>query len=218
MRARGEGGCCGEAHGDGCGCGAAEAPETVDARGRLERYAAAATAASTGSAACCNGEAPRAAQALARASTRLRTATPCPTPAARLARLWQPHRRRRSPKRRSWTRIGRRIAVSASGGSDRESIRPRHDRRDARSRLPKPARGHVENVESRARSRTCHSLTTRSTIISNCVINLRDKPRVFREAAGCPRGRIAVSDVVADPDMDEPRAATCRWTGASLVR
>ncbi|HEY3726606.1 MAG TPA: arsenite methyltransferase [Solirubrobacteraceae bacterium] len=54
-------------------------------------------------------------------------------------------------------------------------------------------------------------------VISNCVINLSaDKPKAIRETARVlrPGGRFAISDVIADPDMDEAtKADMAAWTG-----
>lgn len=54
-------------------------------------------------------------------------------------------------------------------------------------------------------------------IVSNCVLNLSvDKPKVFAEAARVlrPGGRLAISDVIAAPDMDDAtRADMAAYTG-----
>jgi arsenite methyltransferase len=77
----------------------------------------------------------------------------------------------------------------------------------------------VENVEFRKGYLEDLPLSDESVdvVISNCVINLSgDKRTVLAEAARVLRrgGRFAVSDVVADPHMDEEtRADMAAWTG-----
>ena len=82
-----------------------------------------------------------------------------------------------------------------------------------------PANAGVENVEFVKgyieQIRLADS--TVDVIVSNCVLNLSsDKARVLREAARVlkPGGRLAVSDVIASPDMDETtRADLAAYTG-----
>src|SRR5438034_6851762 len=76
-------------------------------------------------------------------------------------------------------------------------------------------RGHIEDIPLPDASV--------DVVISNCVINLSaDKPQVIREAARVlkPGGRFAVSDVIADEDMDDANRGDMRpytgWRGGRL--
>jgi SAM-dependent methyltransferase len=70
-------------------------------------------------------------------------------------------------------------------------------------------KGHIEAIPLPA--------ATVDVVLSNCVINLStDKARVLREAARVlkPGGRFAISDVVADTDMDDAtRADLAQYVG-----
>jgi ubiquinone/menaquinone biosynthesis C-methylase UbiE len=78
----------------------------------------------------------------------------------------------------------------------------RANAREAGARNVEFVKGHIEQIPLPDASV--------DVVISNCVINLSaDKPQVLREAARVlrPGGRFAVSDVIADPDMDDATRA-----------
>ena len=221
--------CCGDRHGSGCGCsagastvpGATATVEQVRETVR-EKYAAAAQAASAGAAAgCCSpadttgvfgsalyAETDEVSEGAVGASLG------CGVPTA-VADLHEGE-----VVLDLGSGAGADVLISARRvGSTGRAIGI--DMTDEMLELARrnAAEAGVENVEFRKGYLEELPLPDASVdvVISNCVINLSgDKPKVLAEAARVlrPGGRFAVSDVIADPDMDDAtRADMAAWTG-----
>jgi arsenite methyltransferase len=222
--------CCGPANEVGtCGCGAGKAAETDDVREVVRaRYAAAAVAANSGSQACCGDGAvitdeQRDAFGSGLYGTDDRDALP---DAAQLASLGCGN-----PTAVADLHEDETVLDLGSGGGIDVLLSARRvgpdgkayglDMTDEMLELARrnQAEAGVANVEFVKGTIEDVPLPddTVDVIISNCVINLSaDKPAVFREAARVlrPGGRFAVTDVIADEDMDEAtRADMEQWTG-----
>ena len=221
--------CCGESHGDGCGCSAGSVP-TVAATATVDqvretvrdKYAAAAVADASG-AACCG---PTGDAGVFGASLYAESAESGAPEAAISASLGCG-----VPTAVADLHDGETVLDLGSGAGADVLISARRvgptgtaiglDMTDEMLELARAnaREAGVENVEFLKGYLEDIPLEdeTVDVVISNCVINLSgDKPSVIREAARVlrPGGRFAVSDVIADPDMDEQtRADMAAWTG-----
>ena len=222
--------CCGE--GPGCGCDASDQSKSTDSKDVQEivreRYAAAATDASGRDASCCANDAVITEEQRAVFGSNLyedgdREALP---EAAQLASLGCGN-----PTAVAQLSEGQTVLDLGSGGGIDVLLSARRvgptgkayglDMTDEMLDLARrnQQEAGVENVEFLKGEIEQIPLPDSSVdvIISNCVINLSgDKPQVLREAARVLRsgGQFAVTDVIADPDMDEATKADMKeWTG-----
>lgn len=225
--------CCGESHGDGCGCGcaagtsqnAANASTITAERVRetvREKYARAAVAAPAGSS-CCNaaddqgrfgpslypdGERDGAGDAALSASLG------CGVPTS-IADLHEGEvvldlgSGAGADVLISARRVGSSGKAIGVDMTDEMLDLARRNARDAGVTNTEFLKGYLEELPL--------SDASVDVVISNCVINLSgDKAKVLSEAVRVlkPGGRFAVSDVIADPEMDEATKADIQaWTG-----